>query len=112
MDKFHKTHVLFRWLARKHRLSLLVLCLFFLCMRERGHAIQVDWIGRTCATFYGVIIPCFLAFLFAKQHVTMRQSKMFLVHAHRVHEEVTLQLQGNEACLKDRHCSPVEHSWS
>ena len=71
---------------------------------EFGPAIQVDWIGCTCATFYGGIIPCFLAFLFAKQHVTMRQSKIFSVHAHRVPKEVTLQLQviSNEECLKDR----------
>ena len=74
-------------------------------MRELGHALQVDWIGRTCATFYGVVIPCFLAFLFAKQHVTMRQSKIFSLHVDHSAKEVILQLQAisSKECLQDRN---------
>ena len=65
---------------------------------------EVDWIGSACATGYGVVIPCFLAFLFAKQHLTMRQCKTFFAYADNK-EEVTLQLQVLHAAepLEDRH---------
>lgn len=53
----------------------------------------VDGIGRVCALFYGMVIPCFLAYLFAKQHVVMRQSKTFVVWVHGDTKEVTLNLQ-------------------
>lgn len=63
----------------------------------------VDGIGRACAVFYGMVIPCFLAYLFAKQHVVMRQSKTFVVWVDGDTKEVTLHLQvlSNEEHLKD-----------
>ena len=53
---------------------------------------EVDWIGHVCAAGYGVVIPCFLALLFAKQHLTMRRCKTFFAYSDNK-EEVTLQLQ-------------------
>ena len=69
----------------------------------RPHS-EVDWIGHACATCYGVVIPCFLALLFAKQHLTMRQCKTFIAQSDDK-EEVTLQLQllSTVESLKDRH---------
>ena len=65
---------------------------------------EVDWIGHACATGYGVVIPCFLALLFAKQHLTMRQCKTFIAQSDDK-EEVTLQLQVLSAAepLEDGH---------
>ena len=64
----------------------------------------VDRIGHACSTCYGVVIPCFLALLFAKQHLTMRQCKTFMAYSDDK-EEVTLQLQVMSATesLKEGH---------
>ena len=76
---------------------------------------EVDWIGHACAACYGVVIPCFLALLFAKQFVTMRQCKTFFAQSDDK-EEVTLQLQVLSAAepLKDRHVSAADGilSWN
>ena len=58
-----------------------------------------------------MVIPCFLALLFAKQHLTMRQCKTFSAHSNDK-EEVTLQLQVLSAAetLKDRHVAISEMS--
>ena len=65
---------------------------------------EVDWIGHVCATSYGVVVPFFLALLFAKQHLTMRQCKTFMAYSDDK-EEVTLQLQVMSATesLKEGH---------
>ena len=69
-----------------------------------GNVSEVDWIGHACATGYGVVIPFFLALLFAKQHLTMQQCKTFFAQSDNK-EEVTLQLQVLNAAesLEDGH---------
>lgn len=76
---------------------------FAFCWHRERIGRQVDGIGRACAVFYGMVIPCFLAYLFAKQHVVMRQSKTFVVWVDGDTKEVTLHLQvlSNEEHLKD-----------
>lgn len=66
-------------------------------------ATWVDWIGRACAASYGVVIPSFLALLFLKQYVTMRQSKTFFATSAGSQEEVTLQLHtmSSKECMKE-----------
>ncbi|CAK9040777.1 unnamed protein product, partial [Durusdinium trenchii] len=66
-------------------------------------ATWVDWIGRACAASYGVVIPSFLALLFLKQYVMMRQSKTFFATSAGSQEEVTLQLHtmSSKECMKE-----------
>ncbi|CAK9004781.1 unnamed protein product, partial [Durusdinium trenchii] len=58
-----------------------------------SEAAWVDWLGGACGVCYGVLIPCFLAFLFAKQHLLMLPSKTFTVSCVGGPERVTLKLQ-------------------
>ncbi|CAK9007435.1 unnamed protein product [Durusdinium trenchii] len=44
-------------------------------------ALWVNWIGWSSAVCYGLMIPCCLAYLFAKQRVVMRQSDTFMMPA-------------------------------
>ena len=54
---------------------------------------EVDYVGWATALCYGVFVPCFLAFLFAKQHVVMRKSKTFSIRAESEGHAVTLKMQ-------------------
>ncbi|CAK8995706.1 Leucine-rich repeat receptor-like serine/threonine-protein kinase RGI4 (Protein RECEPTOR OF RGF1 2) (Protein RGF1 INSENSITIVE 4) (Protein STERILITY-REGULATING KINASE MEMBER 2) [Durusdinium trenchii] len=80
------------------QLALKILAVLFI-----GGAAGVDWIGRACAASYGVVIPSFLALLFLKQYVTMRQSKTFFATSAGSQEEVTLQLHtmSSKECMKE-----------
>ena len=40
----------------------------------------VDRIGWATSMFYGIVIPCFLGFLFGKQNVVMQKAKTVLMH--------------------------------
>eukprot|EP00435_Cladocopium_sp_Y103_P046390 s47_g13.t1 len=54
---------------------------------------QVDWVGWTCATCYGIVIPCFLAFLFAKQHVIMQKADTFMTPVTKQNGKASVHLQ-------------------
>eukprot|EP00435_Cladocopium_sp_Y103_P046232 s1552_g13.t1 len=53
----------------------------------------VDWVGWTCATCYGIVIPCFLAFVFAKQHVIMRKADAFVTPVTKQNGKANVHLQ-------------------
>ena len=65
---------------------------------------EVDRIGWATAICYGLVIPCFLGFLFAKQNVIMRKVKTALMHTARDEGKVVVRLQGpeSEQFSKDR----------
>lgn len=66
---------------------------------------KIDWIGWATAVCYGCFVPLFLAFLFAKQYVVMRESKTFIAQADVKGPEATLKLQtleDTECFVKDR----------
>jgi len=60
-------------------------------------ALWVDRIGWATAICYGLLIPCFLGFLFAKQNVVMRKVKTVLMHTARDEGKVRVWLQGLES---------------
>ncbi|CAE7892400.1 unnamed protein product, partial [Symbiodinium necroappetens] len=71
------------------------------CSKETAAAAWVDRIGWSTAAVYGVAVPCFLAFLFFRQHRTMRQCKtFFVVSANQENGSVQLELT---ACAKSEH---------
>lgn len=55
---------------------------------------KVDRIGWTTAFCYGVLIPCFLGFLFAKQNVVMRRVKAAMVYTTCNAGKVVVHMQG------------------
>eukprot|EP00913_Durusdinium_trenchii_P011303 g10615.t1 len=63
-----------------------------LCSEQTEEAVWVDAIGRVTGVCYAVVIPSLLAFIFAKQHVLLRQSKTFIARAQSSNGNVTLQL--------------------
>ena len=65
---------------------------------------EVDRIGWATAICYGLVIPCFLGFLFAKQNVVMRKVKTAVMHTARNEGKVIVRLQGleSEQSFKDR----------
>ena len=67
----------------------------------------VDRIGWATLICYGVFIPCFLGFLFAKQNVVMRQVKTAVMHTTCDEGTVKVWLQGLETkqSFKDRTCA-------
>eukprot|EP00439_Symbiodinium_sp_Y106_P032306 s867_g3.t2 len=71
------------------------------CSKETAAAAWVDRIGWSTAAVYGAAVPGFLAFLFFKQHRTMRQCKtFFVVSANQERGSVQLELT---ACAKSEH---------
>ena len=70
---------------------------------------EVDRIGWATAMCYGLVIPCFLGFLFAKQNVVMRKVKTAVMHTTCDDEKVRVWLQGLESkqSFKDRVCATV-----
>jgi len=71
------------------------------CSKETAAAAWVDRIGWSTAAVYGGAVPGFLAFLFFKQHRTMRQCKtFFVVSANQESGSVQLELT---ACAKSEH---------
>ncbi|CAE7206176.1 unnamed protein product [Symbiodinium sp. CCMP2456] len=71
------------------------------CSKETAAAAWVDRIGWSTAAVYGGAVPCFLAFLFFRQHRTMRQCKtFFVVSANQASGSVQLELT---ACAKSEH---------
>ncbi|CAE7397498.1 FLS2, partial [Symbiodinium necroappetens] len=71
------------------------------CSKETATAAWVDRIGWSTAAVYGGAVPCFLAFLFFRQHRTMRQCKtFFVVSANQESGSVQLELT---ACAKSEH---------
>ncbi|CAE7654385.1 FLS2 [Symbiodinium necroappetens] len=71
------------------------------CSKETAAAAWVDRIGWSTAAVYGGAVPCFLAFLFFRQHRTMRQCKtFFVVSANQESGSVQLELR---ACAKSEH---------
>ena len=58
---------------------------------------EVDGIGLLCAASYGLLIPCFLVLLFAKQHLVMLPSKTFLAVKKLDEGKVTLEIHHGEA---------------
>mmetsp|Transcript_36661 Transcript_36661/g.79054 ORF Transcript_36661/g.79054 Transcript_36661/m.79054 type:complete len:616 (+) Transcript_36661:836-2683(+) len=60
-------------------------------------ALWVDRIGWATAICYGLVIPCFLGFLFAKQNVVMRKVKTVLMHTTCDDGKVRVWLQGLES---------------
>ena len=70
---------------------------------------EVDRIGWATAICYGLVIPCFLGFLFAKQNVVMRKVKTVLMHTTCDDGKVRVWLQGLESkqSFKDRVCAKV-----
>ena len=69
---------------------------------------EVDRIGWATAICYGLVIPCFLGFLFAKQNVVMRKVKTLLMHTTCDDGKVRVWLQGLESkqSFKDRDVCP------
>ena len=65
---------------------------------------QVDWVGWTCATCYGIVIPCFLAFLFAKQHVIMRKADTFMTPVTKQNGKASVYLQ---EIVNEERCSSI-----
>jgi hypothetical protein len=65
---------------------------------------EVDRIGWATAICYGLVIPCFLGFLFAKQNVVMRKVKTAVMQTARNEGKVIVRLQGleSEQSFKDR----------
>jgi len=57
-------------------------------------ALWVDRIGWTTSICYGLFIPCFLGFLFAKQNLVMRKVKTVMPQAVRDQGQVAVRLQG------------------
>ncbi|CAE7745200.1 MIK2 [Symbiodinium sp. CCMP2592] len=71
------------------------------CSKEIAAAAWVDRIGWSTTAVYGGAVPCFLAFLFFKQHRTMRQCKtFFVVSANQESGSIHLELT---ACAKSEH---------
>jgi len=70
---------------------------------------EVDRIGWATAICYGLVIPCFLGFLFAKQNVVMRKVKTAVMHTTCDDGKVRVWLQGLESkqSFKDRVCAKV-----
>ena len=70
---------------------------------------EVDRIGWATAICYGLLIPCFLGFLFAKQNVVMRKVKTVLMVTARDEGKVRVWLQGleSEQSFKDRGCARI-----
>jgi len=60
-------------------------------------ALWVDRIGWATAICYGLVIPCFLGFLFAKQNVVMRKVKTAVMQTARNEGKVIVRLQGLES---------------
>jgi len=60
-------------------------------------ALWVDRIGWATAICYGLVIPCFLGFLFAKQNVVMRKVKTAVMHTTCDDGKVRVWLQGLES---------------
>ena len=69
----------------------------------------MDRIGWATAICYGLLIPCFLGFLFAKQNVVMRKVKTAVMHTARDEGKVRVWLQGleSEQSFKDRGCAKI-----
>ena len=69
----------------------------------------VDRIGWATSTCYGLFIPCFLAFLFAKQNVVMQKVKLVLMHTTCDEGTVKVWLQGldSKQSFKDRLQTPL-----
>lgn len=71
-----------------------------LCSESSGMAAWVDWIGLITAASYGLLIPCFLVLLFAKQHIVMLPSKNFLATKKAVEQrKVSLEIHFGEASV-------------
>ena len=70
---------------------------------------EVDRIGWATAICYGLLIPCFLGFLFAKQNVVMRKVKTAVMHTTCDDEKGRVWLQGLESkqSFKDRRCAKI-----
>ena len=68
---------------------------------------EVGRVGWTSAFCYGILIPAFLGFLFAKQNVMMRKAKTVMMHISHSDGQVVVRLQGpeTEQSFKERACS-------
>ena len=79
------------------------MCLLFFSFVGADVQSEVDRIGWATAICYGLFIPCFLGFLFAKQNVVMRKVKTAVMHTARDEGKVRLWLQGleSEQSIKD-----------
>ncbi|CAE7546042.1 GSO2 [Symbiodinium natans] len=71
------------------------------CSKDTAAAALVDGVGWTTGAIYGVVVPCFLAFLLFKQRRVMRQCKTFVV--------VSAEDESGGARLKLTPCSTSQH---
>lgn len=77
---------------------------YILCTESSNLKFGVDFIGHACVFGYAVVIPSFILYLYSRQRVVLRSSRMMTAAA-------TFQQGDLKVCLHEIQSSTTETKW-